>query len=307
LSCALVVRWRNLHGPPLVRPDSTCRSGAQSAAPRFSGWIGEKAVSARLNRLFPAVCNDLILPDGYGGFTQIDYLALTPRRLLVVETKTYRGMILACANEPTWPQVIGRERHSFQNPLRQNDAQVRALEAVVLGIRVECRVVFAGNARSPKGMPASVCHASTLADEVSPLRQGEVSAQLCAAWDRVIAIDRTDRAAHQEHLRGLQTRHGGVRRIWVPVALLAGSVLWLSVSMDIHGTATHRLAGSAAAPTENDGRAVLVDRHSPRPSPVSSVPEPDPKNRDTLRAVNRPTQSPPERIAMIEWAPPHAG
>jgi hypothetical protein len=41
--------------------------------------------------------------------------------------------------------------------------------------------------------------------------------------------------------------------------LLAGWVLWLSVSMDMQGSATHRLAESTAAPTENAGRATLVD------------------------------------------------
>ena len=215
-------------------------------------------------------------------------------------------MILARANEPTWPQVIGRERHSFQNPLRQNDAQVPALEAVVLesGSSVElcspathvlrkgCRLVSA----MPRHWPTRSRHSA----------KGRC-AQLCAAWDRVIAIDRTDRAAHQEHLRGLQTRHGGVRRIWVPVALLAGSVLWLSVSMDIHGTATHRLAGSAAAPTRTTGVLFWWTGIRQGPRQFRQCPSRTRRNRDTLRAVNRPTQSPPERIAMIEWAPPHAG
>ena len=134
--------------------------------PRLSGWIGERRVSAKLKRLFPAVRHDLILPDGRGGLTQLDHLALTPAGLLVVETKTYSGIILGQANESTWTQVIGRRRHSFHNPLRQNYAHVRALEALVPDIPIEGQVVFAGSARFPKGLPEGVCRPSELADEL---------------------------------------------------------------------------------------------------------------------------------------------
>lgn len=65
-------------------------------------------------------------------------------------------------------------------------------------------------------------------DELEPLRQGEVSPLLRAAWEQVLEASRTDRAARQEHLRGLQTRHGGVRGTRAPVLLLALSVLWLT-------------------------------------------------------------------------------
>ncbi len=137
--------------------------------PRLLGWAGEARVGARLKRLLPEVRDDLILPDGRGGLTQIDHLALTPAGLLVVETKTYSGLILGQAHEPTWTQVIGRRRHRFQNPLRQNFAHVRAIEALLPDIPVEGRVVFAGQARFANGMPEGVCHAADLADELRSL------------------------------------------------------------------------------------------------------------------------------------------
>lgn len=82
-----------------------------------------------------------------------DHLALTPAGLLVVETKTYSGIILGQPNESTWTQAIGRQRHRFQNPLRQNFAHVRVIEALVPDIPVEGRVVFASHAQFPKGLP----------------------------------------------------------------------------------------------------------------------------------------------------------
>jgi len=99
--------------------------------PWLSGRLGEVRVGARLRGLFPRVLDDLILPDGRGGLTQIDHLALTPAGLLVVETKTYSGSIFGTATEPTWTQAIGRQRNRFQNPLRQNYGHVRAIEALL--------------------------------------------------------------------------------------------------------------------------------------------------------------------------------
>ena len=54
--------------------------------PRFVGAIGEAVVSRKLRRYCAEVADDLILPDGRGGLTQVDHLALTPTGLLVVET-----------------------------------------------------------------------------------------------------------------------------------------------------------------------------------------------------------------------------
>jgi hypothetical protein len=274
--------------------------------PRFSGWAGEMQVGARLNRLFPEVRHDLILPDGRGGLTQIDHLALTPAGLLVVETKTYSGSILGQSNESTWTQALGRQRHRFQNPLRQNFAHVRAIEALVPDVPVEGRVVFAGKARFPKGMPEGVCHASELRDELEPLRQGEVSPLLRAAWEQVLAASRTDRAARKEHLRGLQARYGGVRSTWAPVLLLAGSVLWLTGLWFYDHPAMPWREVQTSMPTSFQGfSAALVPRPmAAKPSahpPVSVRPAPPQTGRGPKVERQR-----SERGATIEWEGPKA-
>ena len=280
--------------------------------PRLSGWIGERRVSAKLKRLFPAVRHDLILPDGRGGLTQLDHLALTPGGLLVVETKTYSGIILGQGNESTWTQVIGRRRHSFQNPLRQNYAHARALEALAPDIPIEGRVVFAGTAQFPKGMPEGVCHVSELASELASLRHGEVSAPLREAWGRVLAAARTDRAARKEHLRGLQARHGAVRSTWVPMLLFAVSALWLSGLWLDHRPVIHRPGAktTAATPTQDLVTAALAPllRDAGAPSvraPVGAPQAPSGTAQGATPALSRagPTK-PPERTAAIEWAAP---
>jgi hypothetical protein len=172
-----------------VIPALTASAALKAMGPWRAGSAGERLVGNRLKSLFPEVRHDLIFPDGRGGLTQIDHLALTPAGLLVVETKTYRGSIFGTGADQTWTQAIGRQRNAFQNPLRQNYAHVRALEALVPDIPVEGRVVFAGDARFPKGLPEGVCRVSELADELAPLRHGEVSPPLRAVWKRLGSLN----------------------------------------------------------------------------------------------------------------------
>lgn len=169
--------------------------------PLFRGRIGEARVGRALGRIFPDVRNDVILPDRRGGLTQTDHLALTPGGLLVVETKTFGGVILGQAGESTWTQVIGRHRHGFQNPLRQNYAHIQAIRALNPRIPVHGQVVFAGGARFPKGIPEGVCHLSTLPRALVPLRSGSVSEDLRAAWTDILAQARTDKAARRHTWR----------------------------------------------------------------------------------------------------------
>lgn len=90
-----------------------------SLRPRRPGARGEAAVARRLRRSCAEVANDLILRDGRGGLTQIDHLALTSDGLLVVETKDLGGLIFGQAHDRTWTQCIGRQKRTFENPLRQ--------------------------------------------------------------------------------------------------------------------------------------------------------------------------------------------
>ena len=71
---------------------------------RRLGARGEAAVYRRLRRCCAAVADDLILPDGRGGLTQLDHLALTPASLLIVESKNYNGLIFGQARDRTWTQ-----------------------------------------------------------------------------------------------------------------------------------------------------------------------------------------------------------
>jgi hypothetical protein len=170
-----------------------------------AGLEGEARVSRVLRRHFEHVADDVILPDGRGGLTQIDHLALTPVGVLVIETKNYGGRIYAQKDDRTWTQVMGRRRHRFQNPLRQNYAHTKAVGAIAPTLPVRPQVVFMDRARFPKSMPEGVLHLSEFRRAAAAMR-GDIPAAHLAAWRHLIAQTRTDQEARDTHLKQLQAR-----------------------------------------------------------------------------------------------------
>ncbi|ADC62747.1 nuclease-related domain-containing protein [Allochromatium vinosum] len=176
------------------------------------GRDGERLVGAALERQFPAVVHDVILPTARGGLTQIDHIALTPKGLLVVETKHYRGTILGKPEDRHWVQQRDQDRRTFQNPCRQNYAHVKAVEALGLDVPILERVVFTDSARFPHGLPEGVSQLATLETDLAPWRRGRVSPKLRRAWKALQPAIRQDAKARRAHRRGLRARYGWDRR-----------------------------------------------------------------------------------------------
>ena len=267
-------------------------AGLKTLLPSLRGRAGEAAVGRALKRRFPEVANDVILPDGRAGLTQIDHLALTPRGILVVETKNYAGWVMGGAREPTWTQVVGRKRSAFQNPLRQNYAHRKAVETLEPGVPVHALVVFAGDAHFPKGIPEGACALGGLDRAVAMWRDGEVTPDLRAAWDRLLQAARTDRGARPAHLDGLRARFGGSRRTRLPAAVALGASVWLAAAWLIRDPGP---AASAKAP-------------EPRPAAVSSAPSvlahPLTVPAPTVLSTAAPFQLPPVDAASTQPQPP---
>jgi len=164
---------------------------------RRRGPVGEAAVSRRLRRCCAEVANDLVLRDGRGGLTQIDHVALTPDGLLVVETKNYGGLIFGQVHDRTWTQCIGRQRNTFQNPLRQNYGHIKAVQALTPGVPVCGLVVFMDRARFPKGLPEGVTKLRTLRASLAQVTDAPISTSYRRAWDAVLAEVLTDRLSRR--------------------------------------------------------------------------------------------------------------
>lgn len=269
--------------------------------PRLRGAVGEARIGRVLEQLFPAVRHDLILPDGRGGWTQIDHLALTPAGLLVVESKAYRGRIFGRKGEPSWTQVLGRRRHAFQNPLRQNYAHVQAIKALGLGVPVLERVVFTDAARFPKGLPEGVSRLATLAEDLEPYRAGVVSDAWRQAWKQLEGHLRTDGATRRAHRKGLERRFGADDRLSPGLLLFAAAGilmggLWLKpdpLTPEMPAQPTH-----------------LSRMSAPHPAPLSAVPgvttRSHPPAEPPPRRATLPVAATESRISL-QWTDPDAG
>lgn len=98
------------------------------------GKLGEAFVSRALSELEPAkytILDDLLLPSsGSIATTQLDHVVVSDFGIFVIETKSFKGWIFGNANAQYWTQVLYRHREKFYNPLRQNYAHVKAIEAL---------------------------------------------------------------------------------------------------------------------------------------------------------------------------------
>jgi Nuclease-related domain len=103
--------------------------------PYLIGKRGENFVSRELSRLDTrsyTTLDDLMLPsNGNTATTQIDHVVVSNFGIFCIETKSYKGWIFGNAQQEYWTQVIHRYRNKFYNPLRQNYAHIKAVEALL--------------------------------------------------------------------------------------------------------------------------------------------------------------------------------
>ena len=64
--------------------------------------------------------------------TQIDHVVVCHFGIFCVETKNSVGWIFGSAHQQYWTQVNFKRKDRFYNPLRQNYAHIKALEALII-------------------------------------------------------------------------------------------------------------------------------------------------------------------------------
>ncbi len=74
------------------------------------------------------------LPDGMGGETSIDFLALAAGAVLVIGVKRYDGLIFGSTRTDEWTQVINGRSYKFPNPDAGLLRQIGAVRVIVPGI-----------------------------------------------------------------------------------------------------------------------------------------------------------------------------
>ena len=149
-----------------------------------------KQLLARLDRIAYESAHQVLVPDGMGGYIHIDHLLLTPRGLLVLDTRRVPGLIFGGDQMSDWT-VIGRRRFTFDNPQPALYDRLAAVKALAGDFPVEGRLLFSNIGKFTKGMPKYVMMLDGIEVEFPQVdRSLKGSAALepfAEVWSRVVA------------------------------------------------------------------------------------------------------------------------
>jgi len=122
---------------------------------------------------------DVYLPLDDGTTTQIDAIVVSEAGIFVIEMKNYSGWVFGRIRDPKWTQSLcgkGRkaEKHSFQNPIRQNYRHICALS--------DCLGIEAKYFRSVVVFPDAGCLKGEISDNAVRLSNGIVDLHTVASF-----------------------------------------------------------------------------------------------------------------------------
>jgi hypothetical protein len=150
-----------------------------------------KSLLARLERVALASAHQVLVPDGMGGFIHIDHVLLTPRGILVLDTRRVTGLIFGGDQMSDWT-VMGRgHRYTFDNPQPALYDRIAAVKAAVGEVPVEGRLLFSNVGKFTKGIPKWVVMLDGIEVEFPVVDRGspafENSDQYAEGWSRLMA------------------------------------------------------------------------------------------------------------------------
>lgn len=150
-----------------------------------------KSLLARLERVASAAAHQVLVPDGMGGFIHIDHVLLTPRGVLVLDTRRVAGLIFGGDQMSDWT-VMGRgHRYTFDNPQPALYDRIAAVKAIVGDVPVEGRLLFSNVGKFTKGIPKWVVMLDGIEVEFPIVDRGNqafaASEQYQDAWNRLLA------------------------------------------------------------------------------------------------------------------------
>jgi len=165
-------------------------SGGYMAYGAYQRRARRKALLARLERIGFEAAHQVLVPDGMGGFIHIDHLLLTPRGVLVLDTRKVAGLIFGGDQMSDWT-VIGRRRFTFDNPQPALYDRIAAVKALVGDVPVEGRLLFSNHGKFTKGRPKYVVMLDGIEVEFPAVDRTETQfpafAAYSAAWKHLLA------------------------------------------------------------------------------------------------------------------------
>ena len=144
----------------------------KQAEAEVKGRQGERLVRSTFSRYLNSQTyigfHDLIIPFR-NTTTQIDHVYVSIFGIFVLETKNYSGWIFGGEKQVKWTQTLNRNtKHSFPNPVRQNDTHVKALSELLKLPRKAFHsvIVFTEDCQFKTKMPPYVCHPKQAAEYI---------------------------------------------------------------------------------------------------------------------------------------------
>ena len=176
------------------------------------GGLGEALVRGELLALRWPFLSNVIL-GGRDWSVEIDHLVRAPDGIVVLETKTFSGLIEGEPGAAVWRHRVHGRTYKFRNPLLQNDAHLRAVRSVVGDAAVGLRglVVVAGRAQLAPSITGCVVPVGRLgvvlaSAATAATREGAID----AAWDVLVAEaaqSERRREAHADFARARRERN----------------------------------------------------------------------------------------------------
>ena len=150
-----------------------------------------RALLVRLERVAFEAAHQVLVPDGMGGFIHIDHLLLTPRGVLVLDTRRVAGLIFGGDQMSDWT-VMGRgRRYTFDNPQPALYDRIAAVKALVGEVPVEGRLLFSNAGKFTKGFPKWVLMLDGIEVEFPVVDRGVKSspefAGFAQEWSQLVA------------------------------------------------------------------------------------------------------------------------
>jgi hypothetical protein len=155
----------------------------------YRRYRARRALAERVGAVAADLLQDVILPDGNGGWFHVDFLLLTPTGVLVIDLRDVAGLIFGSDHMTEWTVMQKTRRFTFANPLGPLYDRIAVVRMIAgEGVPVEGRVVFTDRGTFPKGHPEHVTRLASLATEFPPLdrRQADPAVERWrSGWDQL--------------------------------------------------------------------------------------------------------------------------
>ncbi len=110
--------------------------------------------------VFKRICHESLhnvsVPDGIGGNVFVSHILLMSDRIAVIDEKLFEGKIFCDQKVDYWTQTVGQGSYRFQNPLRDLQIQVVAINGLLTHPCAQGFLVFSDDSSFPWGRPDNV-------------------------------------------------------------------------------------------------------------------------------------------------------